>query len=479
MNRRAAATMLGIALFLSARPGMAQEPAPSPFAPLPRIQDTINAVVPGGEVVPPGSSRPAKGTSNPAPSARPSAFAVPNARTIRPRSIPAVPPPIDEATAAPKTVEPAGLPDLPPDALPSAPADPSLRMVSREVATPADPSMAKIGPTRRGTPTGEIAATVGPEQITHGELRLAILERLDGTPRDKIPPDAYEAMCRSILERLIQRTLVIQAAKAKLKNDKNWDNFMKQVENVWRDHEIPELIQKYGVKDRYELSRAMERRGLSLDRVRESFKLQTAANEFVRNELQGKMKVDLPEQRAYYEAHMKEFDRPAQVSWREVLVEVGKNKGRAGARRKAEAILARLRKGDDFTAVVKAESDGPNANKGGLWETSPGSYAVPAVNEALDSLPVGQVSPILEGPDAYHIIRVEDRRQAGPAPFMEVQLKIREIIKEEKYNKGAESYFQKLRGKTLITSPMFAGSPMAPPSVNSQAFAVSQPPTRP
>ena len=268
---------------------------------------------------------------------------------------------------------------------------------------------------------------------------------------------------------------MIQAAKAKLKNEKNWDGFMKQVEVVWNEHEVPELIQKYGVNDKYELAKAMERRGVSLERVHDAFKLQTAANEFVRNELQGKMKVDLPEQRAYYEAHLSEFDRPAQVTWREVLVEVARNKGRANAHRKAEEALARLRKGDDFEAVAKAEGEGHNASKGGLWETAPGSYAVPAVNEALDRLPLGQVSGILEGPDAYHIIRVERRRPAGPASFAEVQLKIREIIKEEKYNKGAEAYFLKLRDRTIITSPMFDGSPSAPPSVNAAGVGSPDP----
>ena len=368
------------------------------------------------------------------------------------------------------------------------PADASLQTTSREVdaaAVPSpdaapDPSMAKIAtPARHGTPTGEIAATVGAEKITQGELAMAMNERLDGTDRSKIPDEIFEAMGRNVLERLIQRTLVIQAAKVKLKNEKNWANFMKQVENVWNEHEVPELIQKYGVKDKYELRKAMERRSISFDRVHDAFKLQTAANEFVRNELQTKMKVDLPEQRAYYEAHLAEFNRPAQVTWREVVVEVGKNKGHANARRKAEVVLARLRAGEDFEAVARAHSEGPNAKKGGLWETAPGSYAVPTVNDALENLPLGQVSAILEGPDAYHIIRVEDRRAAGPATFFEVQLKIRELIKEEKYNKGAEAYFLKLRDRTIITSPMFEGTPGVPPSVNAQASATPPAPATP
>ena len=50
-------------------------------------------------------------------------------------------------------------------------------------------------------------------------------------------------------------------------------------------------------------------------------------------------------------------------------------------------------------------------------QTSPGSNAVESVNQALASLPLNQVSPILEGPTSLHIVRVESRRDAGPASF--------------------------------------------------------------
>ena len=62
------------------------------------------------------------------------------------------------------------------------------------------------------------------------------------------------------------------------------------------------------------------------------------------------------------------------------------------ARREAEALLEKLRRGDDFATLAKKESDGPTSsrNRGGLMETSPGGYGVPAVNQALESLPIGQ-----------------------------------------------------------------------------------------
>jgi peptidyl-prolyl cis-trans isomerase SurA len=145
-----------------------------------------------------------------------------------------------------------------------------------------------------------------------------------------------------------------------------------------------------------------------------------------------------------------DFDRPAQVTWREVLVEVDKSKSRAEARKKADTLLARIRRGEDFVALARTESDGPNKSDGGLWQTTPGSYGVPAVNAALDSLPVGQVSSMIEGPTSYHIVRVESRRQAGPAPFYEAQERVHRVLRQQKIRQQSTAYLEKLRNRTII-----------------------------
>ena len=73
--------------------------------------------------------------------------------------------------------------------------------------------------------------------------------------------------------------------------------------------------------------------------------------------------------------------------------------------------------GEDFATLARKESDGPagSRNQGGLMETSPGGYGIAAVNQALESLPIGKVSDLIEAPDGFHIVKVEKRRPAGPA----------------------------------------------------------------
>jgi peptidyl-prolyl cis-trans isomerase SurA len=94
-------------------------------------------------------------------------------------------------------------------------------------------------------------------------------------------------------------------------------------------------------------------------------------------------------------------------------------------------------------------------------QTSPGSYGIEAVNAALASLPLNQVSPILEGPSSLHILKVEDRRNAGPASFEEVQERLRTTIMVNKLRKGREELILKLKRNTPITT-IFDGTESDP-----------------
>ena len=93
-----------------------------------------------------------------------------------------------------------------------------------------------------------------------------------------------------------------------------------------------------------------------------------------------------------------------------------------------DALLARLRNGEDFATLAKKESQGPTASAGGKWETTPGSYGVPSVNDALNRLGVNQLSPIIEAPSSFHIVLVELRRPAGPGRGMGAFLRCRRGI---------------------------------------------------
>jgi len=84
------------------------------------------------------------------------------------------------------------------------------------------------------------------------------------------------------------------------------------------------------------------------------------------------------------------------------------------AKKKAQSILDRIRKGEDFAKLAEENSDDPGSKtKGGDLDYFPKGAMVPQFDQAAFSLPVGQVRYLVETQFGYHIIKVEDHRTKG------------------------------------------------------------------
>lgn len=395
---------------------------------------------------------------------------VPDSPQAQPEpSTPLEPPPgMPVLAPTPRTADPSqsGAPvAAPPVELPStaqqAPKfDPNLV----RTAAPADttnPLETRIAP---GKAASETAARIGDEIITLNELRLAVREQVRGMslPKDQnLSSQELNSIAGMMLDRMIDRAILMQEARRKFKDEKRWKSFIDAVERVWKEKELPDLMQQYSVRDEVSLREKLESQGLSLSDKHGAFVQNTMAREFLVMQVREKIRVFPAEMREYYEAHKTDFDRPAQVRWREVAIDVAKHRDRIEARRKAELALGRLRRGEAFDRVAMSESEGPTAVKGGLWETAPDSYSVPAVSVALYRQPLQQISGILEGPDSYHIVLIESRRQAGPARFDEVQDEIRKLLNERKEGQEMNTFLEDLRSRYIVTT-MFDGTESAP-----------------
>ena len=307
-------------------------------------------------------------------------------------------------------------------------------------------------PSRVVFSAGRAVAKVGNEVITRRELDFAQKEFLKSIPgaERNISSEDRVLLAQQSLHKLIERTVVTQEAKRTLKDPKRIKAFMEGADKVWMTEELPPLLRKSGAVNIHELKAKMALQGESLDDARESYRQDFLAKQFLHMKLLPKMRVELPEMRKYYEEHLTEFNLPAETAWREILIEVNESTNLEDARRKAESILERLKRGEDFAKLAQAESDGPNKAEGGLWKLEPSSYGVPTVRSALEALPAGEISGILEGPFSFHIVRVETRRPAGPEPFGAVQDKVQLILQNEKIHKESSAYLDSLRDQTVV-----------------------------
>jgi peptidyl-prolyl cis-trans isomerase D len=154
-------------------------------------------------------------------------------------------------------------------------------------------------------------------------------------------------------------------------------------------------------------------------------------------EAAGKVKVTDAEISEFYEKNLKQFETPEEARARHILIrpepeEADKEKARAEAKAKADDILKRLKIGEDFAALARANSADPGSAKlGGELGWFPRGVMVKSFEAAVFSLRKGELSPVVETEFGYHIILLEEKKEAGLVPL----------------NKAKESIIGSLKGK--------------------------------
>jgi len=125
-----------------------------------------------------------------------------------------------------------------------------------------------------------------------------------------------------------------------------------------------------------------------------------------------------------------------QVHARHILVKVAENADAAvtgEARKKAEQLLARVRKGEDFATLARQASDDTgSAKKGGDLGWNPKGRMVKPFDDAQFALTAGQVSDIVQSTFGFHIIKVEGVRE-GDVPVAEAKRELAERLYIEQH----------------------------------------------
>ena len=155
-----------------------------------------------------------------------------------------------------------------------------------------------------------------------------------------------------------------------------------------------------------------------------------------------------------YNSRKDEFKQPEQISARHILIKVGPSDSQEkkdAARKKIESVLAEARASkDDFSELAKKHSEGPSGPKGGDLGFFTRGQMVPPFDEAAFKLGEGEVSDIVETTFGYHIIKVEDKKEATTIPFADAKEDIKNYMMRQKSNEKIEAWIKELKEKATI-----------------------------
>ena len=134
------------------------------------------------------------------------------------------------------------------------------------------------------------------------------------------------------------------------------------------------------------------------------------------------------------------------------------------ARKKAQDLLERVRKGEDFAKLASENSDDPGSkDKGGEYDFFGHGKMVPEFDQAAFALKPGEISNLVETQYGFHIIKLEERRSAAePSADQKVRQQIIDKLKQEKLEARINEIAEKsdvVVPEDFNTTPKMAGQP--------------------
>jgi len=289
-----------------------------------------------------------------------------------------------------------------------------------------------------------VAAVVNGEVIPMGRLDREMSGYQTKLMRSgqMLTQEKLEALKQGVLESLIDRTLLYQES-------------VKQGIQV-KSEEIEE--QWLRVRERFEteeaLQQALARMNTDEDTIRDEIRRVRTVKAFIQDRFAQGASISEEEARAFYDSHQEAFNRPEQIRARHILIRPesgGGEQAEKDAINRVEDLRKEAEAGADFAELAGKHSQGPSGKRGGdLGYFSRGEMAKPFEDAAFALKEPGELSQAVKTQFGYHLIKLEDRREAGIVPFEEVQENLQEYLRQEKVKEAVQSYVKQLRQEAEI-----------------------------
>jgi peptidyl-prolyl cis-trans isomerase SurA len=266
-----------------------------------------------------------------------------------------------------------------------------------------------------------VVALVNSEPITNSELQTEVKRALQQLSQQRRPlPDKNE-LTRQVLERLIGDRIQLQLAnQSGIRIDDAAVDLAEQ--NIARQNQL-------GVA---ELRRQLLADGVSASQFRAQLREQLTLTRLRERELDPRVRVtELDIDQYLREAQSNSDPATRQISLAQILVAVPDGASDAQVatlQARAEALLSRVRAGEDFNNLARAASDAPDRSNGGQLGLRTADRYPTLFVDATRALAVGEVSALVRSGAGFHLLKVMERQDANLPPTAVTQTRSRHIL---------------------------------------------------
>lgn len=265
-----------------------------------------------------------------------------------------------------------------------------------------------------------IVAVVNEDVITRHELseRLATVKQQLKKQGTSLPGD--QELEKQVLERMIMDMLQLQFAK----------ETGLRVDDTQLDKALTRISQQNGFATLAAFRAKLEKDGVNYGKFREEVRLEIISARLREREVESRIVVSESEIENYLLTQAKQGGKGEELELAHILVLVPEQASAdkiQAAKQRADNAMAQLKSGAKFAQVAAGYSDAQDALQGGNLGWRPTDRIPGFFLEALQKMQPGEVSPILRSPNAFHIIKLLNRRSKDD-PVVITQTHARHIL---------------------------------------------------
>jgi peptidyl-prolyl cis-trans isomerase C len=307
-------------------------------------------------------------------------------------------------------------------------------------ATPAEQKVVQSAE-KKLSPTDPVAKVNG-TTITRQDLERAVkvLVSQNRLPQP-LPAESLKQAEQAALDQLISAELLYQdGQKLEIKD------LDKQVEE-----KISQNKAKFPSVDDFE--KALKSVEMTEKDLKEFTRKDIVISNLIEKNIADKTTVTEADVKKFYDDNPDKFKQEPSVKASHILCGVDASatpEEKKKAREKAEALLKKIKAGEDFATLAKSDSTCPSSKQGGDLGTFSKGQMVAPFEKAAFALKPGEVSDVVETQFGYHIIKLTEKKDGGSIKFDEVKSKIQDFLKNQKVQKGVMDYLDALKVKAKI-----------------------------
>jgi len=350
--------------------------------------------------------------------------------------------------------------DTPPGAVAPAPKSseapaPKSAEAPAPSAVPAAAAPAPAAPAAPALSEKAVLMTIDGTPVTVLDVRELFTARY-GRQFEQMPPE-QRAMIepqiqQMVMDELIQKTLLMNASdKEGMKAEPaEIEESLKKIAA-----QIPEgeTLEKYAAAS-----------GVSLDRIREQITIDTKIRKLYEKITVDVTKPEAADVKKYFDEHPEEFTQKASVAASHILIStqgITDEAQLASKEKIAKELRAELvaKKGENFAEMAGLHSDCPSKAEGGSLGEFEKGQMVPEFETAAFTQETGAIGEIVKTQFGYHIIKVDEKKEAKAPEFATVQEEIATNLFEQRKSEKMGTFVEGLRAKAKIIQ---TGAPEAP-----------------